>query len=214
MIWSKKYGRVDGIIHGAGFIKDSFLDMMTEEDFAGVFDVKYSGAVNLYQSARNHGLKFMVVLSSQASIQGNPGQVNYCAANRAMTALLPAVAADKNVVLAKSLIMPPIDGAGMADNQELKELFKLRGMEGAWVHVDELAELFVRELFLGDRKELGVLFTRMLPQVDGVLLDLEKKGSPAQNIVSDGMTFAGYEYPHGPEGHPARSGPGRSGSRP
>ena len=74
-------------------------------------------------------------------------------------------------------------------------MFKLRGMEGAWVHVDELAELFVRELFLGDRKELGVLFTRMLPQVDGVLLDLEEKGSPAQNIVSDGMTFAGYEYP-------------------
>ncbi|HJX14144.1 MAG TPA: SDR family NAD(P)-dependent oxidoreductase, partial [Candidatus Deferrimicrobiaceae bacterium] len=35
-----RYGRIDGIIHGAGVLRDGFLDQMTPEDFSLVADVK------------------------------------------------------------------------------------------------------------------------------------------------------------------------------
>ncbi|HEX7551688.1 MAG TPA: SDR family NAD(P)-dependent oxidoreductase, partial [Candidatus Methylomirabilis sp.] len=83
-----RYGRIDGIIHGAGVLRDGFLDQMTLEDFSLVADVKFLGAWNLFSAAEKAGLRFFVGLSSVAAIQGNPGQTNYAAANRMMSALL------------------------------------------------------------------------------------------------------------------------------
>ena len=38
----------------------------------------------------------------------------------------------------------PIEGAGMAEHPEIRELLTLRGID--YLHVDELAELFLREI--------------------------------------------------------------------
>ena len=81
------YGAIAGIIHGAGIIRDSFMEFMTAADFTQVVDVKLLGAWNLYCAAREHGLRFMVMLSSITAVRGNVGQINYCAGNRAMAAL-------------------------------------------------------------------------------------------------------------------------------
>ena len=61
---------------------------MTPDDFSMVADVKFLGAGNLFSAAEKAGLKFFVGLSSVAAIQGNPGQTNYAAANRMMSALI------------------------------------------------------------------------------------------------------------------------------
>jgi len=55
-----RYGRIDGIIHGAGVLRDAFLDQMTPEDFSLVADVKFLGAWNLFSAAEGAGLKFFV----------------------------------------------------------------------------------------------------------------------------------------------------------
>jgi NAD(P)-dependent dehydrogenase (short-subunit alcohol dehydrogenase family) len=83
-----RYGRIDGIIHGAGVLRDGFLNQMTPDDLSRVADVKFLGAWNLFSAAEGAGLRFFVGLSSVAAIQGNPGQPNYAAANRMMSALL------------------------------------------------------------------------------------------------------------------------------
>jgi NAD(P)-dependent dehydrogenase (short-subunit alcohol dehydrogenase family) len=85
---ANRYGKVRGIIHGAGVLRDGFLSQMTPDDFSMVTDSKFLGAWNLFQAAEQASLRFFVGLSSVVAIQGNLGQANYAAANRMMSSLL------------------------------------------------------------------------------------------------------------------------------
>lgn len=190
-----EWGRIDGVIHGAGITRDSFLALLSPEDFAQVVAVKYTGALNLLKAARPHGLKFMVALSSAACIQGNPGQANYAAANRAMSALLEAQAGKENSLLAKALMLPPIEGVGMADHPEIKELLKLKGLEKAYVHFREIAQVFVRELLLGNPQDVWVMPARFLPQVKTTLLDLSEPQNRPPALESAGVAASPEQFP-------------------
>jgi malonyl CoA-acyl carrier protein transacylase len=159
----KRYGRIDGIIHGAGVLRDSFLGQMTPDDFSMVTNVKFLGAWNLFSAAQKAGLKFFAGLSSVASIQGNPGQVNYAAANRMMSALLSYLSSQNKAVRFKALMLPPIEGAGMAEDPEVRDMLKRKGV--GYIHVNELAGLFCRELFVAPADDLWVMFMRGLPAV-------------------------------------------------
>ncbi|MDO9071335.1 MAG: SDR family NAD(P)-dependent oxidoreductase, partial [Deltaproteobacteria bacterium] len=189
------YGGIAGIIHGAGIIRDSFMEFMTAADFTKVVDVKLLGAWNLYQAAREHGLRFMVMLSSITAVRGNVGQINYCAGNRAMAALAHVIASRQPSVRAKALMLPPIEGAGMADDPELQELMRLRGMGEAYISVGELAELFYRELFLGPAHEHYVMPIRTLPSLKTVRLNLEEDPPAPGCIIAAGVTYRDYELP-------------------
>ena len=75
-----RYGRIDGVIHGAGVIEDKLLRDKSTESFDRVFDTKVRGALMLYSLLRD-GVKFVVFFSSVASAFGNRGQIDYAAAN-------------------------------------------------------------------------------------------------------------------------------------
>jgi len=124
----RRYGRIDGIIHGAGVLRDGFLGQMTTDDFAVVTGVKFLGAWNLFSAAQGAGLRFFVGLSSAAAIQGNPGQANYAAANRMMSALLGTLHRENGAIHCKALMLPPIEGAGMAEDSEVRELLQRKGV--------------------------------------------------------------------------------------
>jgi malonyl CoA-acyl carrier protein transacylase len=158
-----RYGRIDGIIHGAGVLRDGFLDQMTPEDFSLVADVKFLGAWNLFSAAEGAGLRFFVGLSSVAAIQGNTGQTNYAAANRMMSALLRYLRRRNGAIRFKALMLPPVEGAGMAEDPEVRDLLRRRGV--AYVHVQELVGLFCRELFVAPADDDWVMFIRTLPSV-------------------------------------------------
>ena len=158
-----RYGRIDGIIHGAGVLRDGFLDQMTPEDFSLVADVKFLGAWNLFSAAEGAGLRFFVGLSSVAAIQGNPGQTNYAAANRMMSALLRSLRRKNGAIRFKALMLPPVEGAGMAEDPEVRDFLRRRGV--GYVHVQELAGLFCRELFVAPADDDWVMFIRTLPSV-------------------------------------------------
>jgi malonyl CoA-acyl carrier protein transacylase len=158
-----RYGRIDGIIHGAGVLRDGFLDQMTPEDFSLVADVKFLGAWNLFSAAEGAGLRFFVGLSSVAAIQGNPGQTNYAAANRMMSALLRYLHHKNSAIRFKALMLPPVEGAGMAEDPEVRDMLRRRSV--AYVHVHELAGLFCRELFVAPADDDWVMFIRTLPSV-------------------------------------------------
>ncbi len=191
----KRYGRVDGIIHGAGIVRDSFMELMSAPDFTSVMDVKLLGAWNLYRHSLPHGLRFIVGLSSVVAVTGNVGQVNYCAANRALAAFLSSLSSGNGRILSKALMLPPIEGVGMADNPEIRELLELKGMGHAYIHVTEMSELFCRELFLGSPSDAWVMWARDLPEVKSARIDFQEPTLEACEQLSAGVSFQKRDLP-------------------
>jgi malonyl CoA-acyl carrier protein transacylase len=187
------YGRIDGIIHGAGVLRDSLLSEMTPHDFSMVTDVKFLGAWNLFSAAEGAGLKFFVGLSSAAAIQGNPGQANYAAANRIMSALLRTLHGKNSAIRFKALMLAPVEGAGMAEDPEVRELMKWKG--AAYIHVNELAGLFCRELFVAPAEDVWVMFMRRLPAVRTSLLNDSMRPSPAGELEGSTVSFSPGDFP-------------------
>ncbi len=156
-----RLGRVDGVIHGAGLLRDKFMSMMSEEDFLAVCGVKLRGLRNLVEAAGPHGLRLGVAFSSVAAWQGNVGQGNYCCANRAMASLLAGLAGA--AFTPKVLWLPPVAGVGMADSQDIREMMELKGLADAYVHIDELAPVAAREILCPEASGPSVLIARHMP---------------------------------------------------
>jgi NAD(P)-dependent dehydrogenase (short-subunit alcohol dehydrogenase family) len=190
---ASRYGRIDGIIHGAGVLRDGFLSQITPDDFSMVTDVKFLGAWNLFSAAEGAGLRFFVGLSSAASIQGNPGQANYAAANRMMSALLRTLRRKNGAIRFKALMLPPVEGAGMAEDPKIRELLKRKGV--AYIHVNELAGLFCRELFVAPADDVWVMFMRRLPSVNTSLLDDTTRPSTGGELDGDTVSFSPGDFP-------------------
>ena len=70
-----------GVFHLAGTLDDCLLADLTSESMARVFAPKARGALNLHQATADCALDHFVMFSSIASTLGNPGQINYSAAN-------------------------------------------------------------------------------------------------------------------------------------
>ena len=188
-----RYGRIDGIIHSAGILKDALLSQITPDDVSRVLDVKFLGAWNLFSAAKDAGLRFFAGLSSAAAIQGNPGQANYAAANRMMSALLRTLGRENNAVRFKAMMLPPVEGAGMAGDPQVKSLLKQKGV--AYIHVNALAGLFSRELFAAPAQDTWVMFMKRLPQVSTTLLN-ERDCPPAGGELDTGIgTFSPGDFP-------------------
>ncbi len=189
-----RYGKIRGIIHGAGVLRDNFLSQMTAEDFSLVTDIKFLGAWNLFQAVEQADLRFFVGLSSVAAIQGNPGQTNYAAANRMMAALISTLRRGKSAIRFKALMLPPIEGAGMAENPHVRDL--MRRMGASYIHVNELAGLFCRELFGSSPDDDDwILFMRTLPAAKTARLNLLPR--PLSNGEADGgaEAFSPEDFP-------------------
>lgn len=81
---NQKYGKIDGIIHSAGIIRDNYIIKKTEEEFQSVIMPKVSGVVNLDEVIGQSNLDFMILFSSTTGSHGNAGQIDYAAANAFM----------------------------------------------------------------------------------------------------------------------------------
>ena len=190
---ASRYGKIDGIIHGAGVLRDGLLSQMTPDEFSMVTDVKFLGAWNLFSTAEGAGLRFFVGLSSAAAIQGNPGQANYAAANRMMSALLRTLRRKNGAILFKALMLAPVEGAGMAEDPEVRELMKRKGV--AYIHVNELAGLFCRELFVAPADDDWVMFMRRLPSVRTALLNDTTHPSLIGELDGGAVSFSPEDFP-------------------
>jgi NAD(P)-dependent dehydrogenase (short-subunit alcohol dehydrogenase family) len=80
-----RFGRIDGVIHGAGVIEDKLLRDKTPESFDRVFGVKVESAAALSELLDAEELKFCVFFASIASRYGNRGQADYAAANEVLS---------------------------------------------------------------------------------------------------------------------------------
>ena len=70
-----------GVFHLAGVLDDRTFTDMSAESLARVFAPKASGALYLHRASAECELDHFVLFSSISSTFGNPGQINYSAAN-------------------------------------------------------------------------------------------------------------------------------------
>jgi malonyl CoA-acyl carrier protein transacylase len=147
------YGRLDGVIHGAGIIEDKLLKDKTWESFDRVFSTKTESAFILSRKLRPDSLKFLVLFSSVAGRFGNRGQGDYTAANEVINKL--AVYLDQRWpgrVLA--INWGPWDMAGMV-TPEVRRQFAERGV--GLVSPAAGATIFDLELRRGKKGEVEVV---------------------------------------------------------
>jgi acyl transferase domain-containing protein/enoyl-CoA hydratase/carnithine racemase/aryl carrier-like protein len=75
------HGRLDGIVHSAGVLRDDFIVRKSAERFHEVLQPKVAGTAHLDHASRAVALDFFVLFSSIAAWSGNLGQADYAAAN-------------------------------------------------------------------------------------------------------------------------------------
>ncbi|MEH1779522.1 MAG: SDR family NAD(P)-dependent oxidoreductase [Nostoc sp.] len=77
----EKFGEINGVIHAAGIAGGGVIQLKTLDIASKVLAPKVRGTILLEQVFQNINLDFLVLCSSQSSILGEFGQVDYCAAN-------------------------------------------------------------------------------------------------------------------------------------
>ncbi|MRN51863.1 SDR family NAD(P)-dependent oxidoreductase [Paenibacillus monticola] len=80
----QRYGRINGIFHSAGVLRDSFILRKTREEAESVIAPKAYAVCLLDHALKDEPLDFFILYSAIASIVGNPGQSDYAYANRFM----------------------------------------------------------------------------------------------------------------------------------
>ncbi|MFZ2753177.1 MAG: type I polyketide synthase, partial [Lysobacteraceae bacterium] len=82
----QRYGALNGIIHSAGVLRDSYIRNKTREEMQAVFAPKILGTLLLDEATRDEPLDFFAMFSSLAALAGNAGQSDYSFANHFMDA--------------------------------------------------------------------------------------------------------------------------------
>lgn len=76
-----RFGKLNGVIHSAGVIRDSYFIKKSDKEFLEVLEPKVNGAILLDRATQNEALDFFVLSSAVASVTGNYGQSDYAYAN-------------------------------------------------------------------------------------------------------------------------------------
>ncbi len=145
----KDHGRLDGIIHAAGFLKDKYYHQKEWGHFKSVYDTKVAPLTTLLRGIQED-LKFLVFFSSTASVFGNKGQTDYAAANSVLDAAAHSLGQvlDARVL---SINWGPWKGAGMS-NALLEQNFLKQGITS--IAPKAGAEAFLHELFYGEYHQI------------------------------------------------------------
>ncbi len=77
----KRHGRLDGIVHSAGIIKDNYMVKKTAEEYQHVLAPKVKGLVYLDEASQQEKLDVFIVFSSLSGVLGSVGQADYASAN-------------------------------------------------------------------------------------------------------------------------------------
>lgn len=76
-----RFGGLDGVIHSAGVIRDSFIIKKTTDELTTVLQPKVQGLINLDKATDSLPLDWLICFSSLSAVAGNAGQADYAAAN-------------------------------------------------------------------------------------------------------------------------------------
>jgi acyl transferase domain-containing protein/NAD(P)H-dependent flavin oxidoreductase YrpB (nitropropane dioxygenase family)/NAD(P)-dependent dehydrogenase (short-subunit alcohol dehydrogenase family) len=148
----QKYGRIDGVVHGAGLLEDKLFHSKTSASFERVFDTKVTPLRVLAEKLRPE-TQFVILFSSIASVYGNRGQTDYAAANSVMDRYAWAL---KQKINGKVLAINwgPWKGAGMV-SPTLEKEYERRGI--ALIPLQDGMETFLNELKYGKESQVLIM---------------------------------------------------------
>jgi malonyl CoA-acyl carrier protein transacylase len=153
----KQFGRIDGVVHGAGIIEDGFVKQKTLASFERVYDTKVESAYTLSKTLKLSELKFFFLFSSIVGRTGNAGQADYVAANEVVNKLAVEID-EKTKGRVASLMWGPWKG-GMA-NPELETIFARYGW--GMIAPEDGRRAFLDELHKGQKGEVEVMLVAEL----------------------------------------------------
>jgi NAD(P)-dependent dehydrogenase (short-subunit alcohol dehydrogenase family) len=148
----RRFGAIDGVLHGAGVIQDKLIHDKTPESFDRVFGTKVESALILSRRLKFEQLKFCVFFASVAGRFGNGGQSDYAAANEVLSKL--AVDLDRRWLgRVVSIAWGPWSTIGM-----VSELEQHLGQRGLQMIPPDVGPLFLdEELRLGRKGECEIV---------------------------------------------------------
>ena len=154
-----------GVFHLAGALDDRLLADLSPESVTKVFAPKAQGALNLHRATAGLALDHFVMVSSTSSIIGNPGQINYSAANAYLDGL--AACRRRQGLPALAYCLAAVSDAGMAARSlGVLRLMRAAGMPPVSSHF-AIANLDYALREMGDSDHLiTALFKRQLWSVD------------------------------------------------
>jgi NAD(P)-dependent dehydrogenase (short-subunit alcohol dehydrogenase family) len=92
------FGRIDGVVHNAGILRDVPFHKMTTEQWDAVIQVHLHGGYHVIRAAwprlREQGHGRVVVAASHTGLFGNFGQANYGAAKLGLVGLINTLASE------------------------------------------------------------------------------------------------------------------------
>lgn len=121
-----RWGRIDGVLHGAGVIGDKLIGDKPLASFDAVFDTKVVPALVLANKLRSESLKFIAFFSSVAGRFGNVGQCDYSAANEVLNKLADRLSHTWPKVHAVAINWGPWDAGMVSDS--LRKLYATRSI--------------------------------------------------------------------------------------
>ncbi|WP_316752724.1 SDR family NAD(P)-dependent oxidoreductase [Pedobacter gandavensis] len=148
----EQYGRIDGVVHGAGLLEDKLFHDKSLESFKRVFETKVTPLRVLAEQLKAD-TQFVIFFSSIASVYGNRGQTDYAAANSVMDRYAWALKAKiKGKVTA--INWGPWKGAGMV-SASLEKEYERRGI--SMIPLQEGMESFLNELKYGNESQVLIM---------------------------------------------------------
>ncbi|BCJ93987.1 hypothetical protein acsn021_15560 [Anaerocolumna cellulosilytica] len=116
-----EFGKLDGIFHLAGVLRDTLVKNKTFAQIGEVFTPKIHGSIMLHEKLKRYPVDFLVLFSGLASILGNVGQIDYAYAGAFLdnyAAYLSKELSDTKIV---SINWPLWENGGMQIDKDLKE---------------------------------------------------------------------------------------------
>ena len=148
----EQYGRIDGVIHGAGLLEDKLFHQKTVASFERVISTKVTPLRVLAEQLRSD-VQFVILFSSVASVYGNRGQTDYAAANSVMDRYAWEL---KKKIKGKviSINWGPWKGTGMV-SPSLEREYERRGIP--LIPLRDGMETFVNELKYGTESQVLIM---------------------------------------------------------
>ncbi len=83
----QRYGRIDGVIHGAGVVEDAMFLSKSLDSFQRVYETKVLPAMVMARCLKPESLRFLFFCSSLAARYGYAGGTDYSCANEVLNRL-------------------------------------------------------------------------------------------------------------------------------